>query len=215
MIQKIKPMREQVYDKLKDLIITGSIKPSERIIELDYAEKFKISRTPIREAIRMLELEGLVEVSSKGGVIVKEITEADIIEIYKIRIALEGVIIQEIIKRDTFDINKLEKLLDKTMSCMIKDENSKEVIKLFTNFNSEFYAISKLPRVIEMIKNLNLYLMKFRTISITDSFRRKIAYQEHRDLIEAIKNKNLEKALEINKKHLEDSMNFILNAINN
>ena len=98
-IEKNKSMREKVYDSLKEMIIDGVIQPGERIIETEYSNKFQISRTPIREAIRMLELEGLVESLSTGGVIVKIFTKEEISEIYKIRIALEGIILEEIIKK--------------------------------------------------------------------------------------------------------------------
>ena len=64
-IKKGKSIREKVYDILKEMIIDGKISPGERIIETDYCEKFQISRTPLREAIRMLELEGLVESQKK------------------------------------------------------------------------------------------------------------------------------------------------------
>lgn len=213
MIQKNKPIREQVYEQLKELIIKGEITPGERIIELEYAEKFNISRTPIREAIRMLELEGLVEVSSKGGVIVKKITKEDIKEIYKIRIALEGIIIEEIIEKDVKNLCELEELLKTTKEIMDMDSSSKELINLFAKFNSIFYGLSNFKKVVEMINNINLYLIRFRMISLMDIERRKIAFQEHVDLIEYIKNKNLEGALKINRKHLEDSMNFLLKSV--
>ena len=107
-IEKSKPMRELVYEELKRLIIDGEIEAGERIVETDYAQKFQISRTPIREAIRMLELEGFIESQPKGGVIVKEIGKEDIEEIYRIRIALEGIIIDEVIKKVTAkDIEKV------------------------------------------------------------------------------------------------------------
>ncbi|MGL4307733.1 GntR family transcriptional regulator [Cetobacterium sp. SF1] len=213
MIQKNKPIREQVYDQLKELIITGDIVAGERIVELEYAEKFKISRTPIREAIRMLELEGLVEVSSKGGVIVKKITKEDIREIYKIRIALEGIIIDELINKKEKKLEKLEELLDKTRILMAENENSKEVIDLFAYFNSLFYSLSNLKKVVDMINNINLYLKRFRMISLNDQIRRRIAFDEHVNLVKAIKNNELSEALKINKKHLEDSMNFLLKSV--
>ncbi|MCJ8342767.1 MAG: GntR family transcriptional regulator [Cetobacterium sp.] len=213
MIQKNKPIREQVYEQLKEMIIAGEIASGERIVELEYAEKFNISRTPIREAIRMLELEGLVEVSSKGGVIVKKITKEDIREIYKIRIALEGIIIEELINSGEKKLENLEELLSETRTLMSKDENSKEVIEHFAHFNSLFYSLSNLKRVVEMINNINLYLRRFRMISLNDKIRRRIAYDEHVDLVKEIKNKNLPEALRINRKHLEDSMNFLLKRV--
>ena len=80
-IEKSKSMREKVYDVLKEMIIEGKIAQGERIIETEYSEQFQISRTPIREALRMLELEGLVVSNAKGGVLVKKFTQEEIAEV--------------------------------------------------------------------------------------------------------------------------------------
>lgn len=209
-IEKRKSIREQVHETLRDLIINGEIEAGERVVEVEYAEKFQVSRTPVREAIRMLELEGLVEVNSKGGVLVKEVTAEDIKEIYKIRIALEGLIIEEIITNNHSGLEKLENLLEETEKLIQSEKNSKNVLQNFADFNDTFYSVSELGRVVELIKNMNLYLIRFRKISIGDEKRRAVAYEEHKLLVEALKTKDLSKALEINKKHLEDSMEFIL-----
>ena len=163
-IEKNKSMREKVYDSLKEMIIDGIIQPGERIIETEYSNKFQISRTPIREAIRMLELEGLVESLSTGGVIVKIFTKEEISEIYKIRIALEGIILEEIIKKGTSqDIKKLEKVLKNTKKAF-ELKNIEKVFSLFTEFNQTLYEIADLPKVTAMINNINLYLKRFRKI---------------------------------------------------
>ncbi|MGL4253268.1 MAG: GntR family transcriptional regulator [Fusobacteriaceae bacterium] len=209
-IEKRKSIREQVYETLRDLIINGEIEAGERVVEVEYAEKFHVSRTPVREAIRMLELEGLVEVNSKGGVLVKEVTPEDIKEIYKIRIALEGVIIEEIITNNHSGLEKLENLLQDTENLIQSEENCENVVQKFADFNDTFYSVSELKRVVGLIKNMNLYLMRFRKISIGDEKRRAIAYKEHKLLVKALRKKDLQGALEINKKHLEDSMEFIL-----
>ncbi len=73
MIIKQKSIREQVYESLKEAIVNGEIESGEKIIELEYAEKFGVSRTPLREALRMLELEGLASSAEKGGVTVNYI----------------------------------------------------------------------------------------------------------------------------------------------
>lgn len=209
-IEKRKSIREQVYETLRDLIINGEIEAGERVVEVEYAEKFQVSRTPVREAIRMLELEGLVEVNSKGGVLVKEVTPEDIREIYRIRIALEGIIIEEIIRNEHSGLEKLEELLHDTENLMGREKKSDKIIQKFADFNETFYSVSELKRVVELIKNMNLYLMRFRKVSIADEKRREIAYEEHRLLVGALKSKNLQEALDINRKHLEDSMEFIL-----
>ena len=209
-IEKNKSMREKVYDSLKEMIIDGIIQPGERIIETEYSNKFQISRTPIREAIRMLELEGLVESLSTGGVIVKIFTKEEISEIYKIRIALEGIILEEIIKKGTSqDIKKLEKVLKNTKKAF-ELKNIEKVFSLFTEFNQTLYEIADLPKVTAMINNINLYLKRFRKISIDNAERKKEAFKDHLEILEAIKRKDLHFAINLNRVHLEKSMNFIL-----
>lgn len=212
-IEKNKSMREKVYDTLKQMIIDGVIKPGERIIETEYSNKFQISRTPIREAIRMLELEGLVESQTTGGVIVKTLTREEISEIYKIRIALESLIIEEIIKKiNNQDIKKLEKVLKNTKKAFeVKD--IEKVFSLFTEFNQILYDIASLPKVTGMINNINLYLKRFRKLSIDNPSRKEEAFEVHVQILEAIKNKELSTAISINRMHLEKSMNFILSKL--
>jgi len=210
-IQKSKRMREVVYDQLKELIIDGTLQPGNRIIETDYAEKFQISRTPIREAIRMLELEGLVESQSKGGVTVTGIHKSDIDEIYKIRIALEEIILKEVIlKASSNDVQRLDNLMEKTKNILNDKEKIDDVFKLYSLFNNILYEIAKLNRVTEMIKNLNLYMKRFRRMSIDSGRRKDLAFNDHKAIIKAIKEKNTNEALKINKKHLEESKDFII-----
>lgn len=212
-IEKSKSMREKVYDTLKQMIIDGIIKPGERIIETEYSNKFQISRTPIREAIRMLELEGLVESQTTGGVIVKTITSEEISEIYKIRIALESIIIEEIIKKITNqDIKKLERILKNTKKAF-DNKDIEKVFSLFTEFNQMLYDIAALPKVTGMINNINLYLKRFRKLSIDNPSRKEEAFEDHVQILEAIKKKELTTAITINRMHLEKSMNFILSKL--
>ena len=84
-----KPIREIAYETLKHAIITGQIPAGARIVETEYADKLHISRTPLREALRKLERDGLVEYVLRRGVVVRAFTIADVEEIYTIRNALE------------------------------------------------------------------------------------------------------------------------------
>lgn len=210
MIKKSKSIREQVYEKLKELIAEGKINQGERIVEVEYAEKFQVSRTPLREAIRMLELDGFLEVNLKGGVIVKTITEEDIEEVFQIRIALEAIILKEIIKSGKKNVELLENILEETRIVIDKKESFEEVVRLFSKFNETFYSISKFEKVISMLRNINLYLKISSRYSVKDYSRRKKSFNEHCELINALKDKNLEAALSINEKHLETSKKFFI-----
>lgn len=210
-IKKSKSIREQIYEKLKEMILDGTLKPGERIVEVEFAERFKISRTPLREAIRMLELEELLESIPNGGVFVKKIALSDIEEVYQIRIALEGIILKEIIQNsDNKGIKKLETLIANTEEAMKEENNSEKIFVLFSEFNNLLYNISKYPKVVNLIKNINMYLKIFRKYSVENSERKLLAHHEHVKLVDALKEKDIEKALAINEKHLLGSKDFLM-----
>lgn len=210
-IEKSKSMREKVYDRLKEMIINEELKPGERIIEVEFSEKFKVSRTPLREAIRMLELEGLLEDSGGNGMAVKKIGISDIQEVYEIRIALEGIILKEIVEnKDINGLNQLEKLLNKTKKFLDVSKDTDELFKLFSEFNDILYNLSKYQKVVNLIKNINMYLRIFRKYSVDNEERRLKAYNDHVEIVEALKNWDLEKALNLNKMHLSTSKDFII-----
>jgi len=210
-IERAKSMREQVYEKLKKMIITGEINPGERIKEIEYSQIFQISRTPIREAIRMLELEGLVESNQTGGVVVRQIPKSEFYEIYRIRMALETIVLEEVIENATKeDIKALEKILEDTKKEM-DNKNEDEVFKLFSKFNLELYRISRLKRVREMVQNMNLYLEKIRKMAIGEKNRKEEAFDDHNEMLALIKTKDLDNLLKKNKQHLMRSMDFVLN----
>lgn len=208
-ITKTKSIREQVYDNLKELIINGEIESGTKIVELEYAKKFDVSRTPIREALRMLELEGLVDVSEKGGVTVKFISKEDIRQVYEIRVALENLILEEIIKKEKVNFKKIEKNLEKARKAMDENKSIEEIIKLFSEFNKELYDLSGLYHVSKLIMNITQFTKRFRRVCLIDKVRLSDAYKEHIEIIEALKNKDREKAISINTTHLLKSRDFV------
>jgi len=207
------PIREVVYESLRRTIISGIIPVGERIIEKEYAERLNISRTPVREALRRLEREKLVEHLPKIGVVVKRITTEDVIEIYKIRTNLEvlaAVNAMEIITPE--EIDEIEELLD-LIEKKNKEGKVEEVIKLFGEFNWKLYQASGMKRLAVMITKLNEYTQRFRNISISHNSRREKALMEHRQILKAIVNKDKDEIKMVIKKHLEDSINIVLLAI--
>ncbi|MEG0068936.1 GntR family transcriptional regulator [Cetobacterium sp.] len=214
-IKKKKSIREQVYDYLKGEIVSGNIKEETRIVEEEYAEKLNISRTPLREALRMLELEGLVEAREKGGVTVPRTTKKDVEEVVKIRIALETVIFEELFEKvSQNDIKKLEENIRLVDEIVNDEKKSQEVFKYFSEFNKILYKISDLPRVIALINNLNLYLKKFRKISAESKERRLSAHKDHLKIVALIKEGKKEEAITVNRKHLLEAKEFLIKQVN-
>ncbi|MBL4938222.1 GntR family transcriptional regulator [Clostridium sp. YIM B02515] len=208
-----KPIREVVYESLRRTIISGVIPVGERIVEKEYADRLNISRTPVREALRMLEMEELVENIPRVGVIVKRISIEDVIEIYKIRHNLEVLAsinaMDNITKEEIRDITNLLDLTEQKN----KEGDVQEVIRLFGVFNSKIYEASRMKRLAGMISRLNEYLQRFRNISISENERREKALKEHREILKAITQKNKEIIDSIIKEHLEYSLEIVLAEI--
>ena len=208
-----KPLREVIYESLKSTIISGRIPVGERIVEKEYAEKLNISRTPIREALKRLELEELVEYIPRVGVIVKRISREDVIEIYKIRHSLEVLAAVTAMENITSEqIKDIGNLLDLTEQKNNEDK-VEEVMKLFETFNTKIYQASKMNRLAGMISRLNEYLQRFRNISIAERERRDLALMEHRKILEAIVEKNKDDITLLIKKHLDHSLEIVLKEI--
>lgn len=213
-IERKKSIREQVYEYLKEEIVNGKIEEESRIVEEEYALKLNVSRTPLREAIRMLELEGLIEGREKGGVVVPKITKKDVEEVIKIRMALEAVIFEEIFEKVTEqDIKKLEKNINKVELIIQDEKECLEVFKYFSEFNKTLYNIVDLPRVVNLINNLNLYLKKFRKISIENGNRRLSAHKDHVKMVEFIKKNRKKEIVDLNKKHLTEAKEFLIQQL--
>jgi DNA-binding GntR family transcriptional regulator len=208
-----RPLREVVYESLRSTLISGKVPVGERIIEKEYAQRLNISRTPVREALKQLETEDLIEYIPRLGVVAKKITKEDVIEIYRIRESLEFLVICQAMENITPDeINKISELLDLT-EIFNMEGNINEVNKLFTEFNFLISDASRMRRLPMMISNLSNYLQRFRNISILDNDRRERALVEHRQILNAIVSKDKDLVEETIKSHLEVSLNVVLNEI--
>ncbi|SCH71547.1 MULTISPECIES: GntR family transcriptional regulator [unclassified Romboutsia] len=205
-----RPLREVVYESLRKTLIECNIPLGERFVEKEYSERLNISRTPVREALKQLEKEGLVEYVHRAGVVVNRITKDDVIEIYKIRQSLELLIVTNAMENITqSEIDEINALLDHTEN-INNEGNIEEVINLFGKFNSLIYKASKMKRLPGIISNLNSYLQRFRNISIEDDLRREKALSEHRLILNSIISKNKDLAESVITKHLNDSLDIVI-----
>ena len=208
-----RPLKDVVYESIRKTLIDGKVPAGERFIEKEYSDRLNISRTPVRESLKQLEIEGLVKYIPRTGVVVNRITKDDVIEIYKIRNSLELLVVTEAMKYITeSDAVNIYNLLDETELANKKGDIDK-VISLFTKFNNELYNLSNMKILPTMISNLNNYLNRFRIISIEDDARREKALLEHRHILDTIIAKDRDLAELIIKKHLYDSLSVVLEEI--
>lgn len=204
-LSSVKPIRDIVYERLRKAILEGKIKPGERIIEKEYADKLNISRTPVREALRKLEIEGFVKHIPRKGVVVKGFSFKDIIEIYEIRKSLESLAVKHAIQNITDEeVEKLKTLVEKAEEAE-KMRKFEEVFEIANEFHQNILITSSMPRLKNMINTLQEYLERFRRVTMSKDSRRLSALKEHRDILNAIIDRDVQKAEELVHKHIESS----------
>lgn len=208
-----KPINEIVYEGLRTAIIKGIIPVGERIKETEYSERMNISRTPIRESLKRIEDEGLIEYIPNIGVIVKKVSKEDVEEIFKIRVALETLATKnamEIMSEKEFEEMRL--LLEKTEEAHSRNE-VRTVIDLFSDYNDMIYRFSKMPRLEHIVTRLREYLARFRDISLTGEARRRKALDEHWIIYNIMKDKNYDVVPLIISNHLDYAKSYIIHEI--
>ena len=208
-----KPIREAAYETLKHAIVTGEIPAGSRIVETEYAERMHISRTPLREALRKLDRDGLVEYVLRRGVIVRAFTIADVEEIYTIRNALEMLTLPAIIQNATEeDIRHMSALLAE-MDPLDETGDIPALSPRARAFHSYLTRISKMNRILRVIEGQDEYITRFSAVSIAKENRRHAAHQEHHRLVDYVESRDLESFERLMRKHIERSKQTCLMAL--
>ncbi len=208
-----KPIREIAYETLKRAIINGDIPAGSRIVETEYADRLHISRTPLREALRKLERDGLVEYVLRRGVVVRAFTLEDVEEIYTIRNALELLTPAAIIQNATAeDIRSLREKL-RRMDGMVESGDVEGLSPLARSFHAELTAISGMTRVLRVIESQDEYINRFSAISIAAEDRRSAAHQEHYKLVDYVEQKDVEGLESLMRSHIERSKQKCVSAL--
>ena len=208
-----RPIREIAYEVLKHAIITGEIPAGERIVETDYAERLHISRTPLREALRKLERDGLVEYVLRRGVVVRAFTIADVEEIYTIRNALEMLTLPAIVKNATEeDIAALKEHL-REMDEVMAHGDIETLSPMARAFHSQLTGLCRQNRILRVIEGQDEFITRFSAMAIRQENRRTQAQEEHYKLVEYVEKRDLEHLEKLMRKHIERSKENCLAAL--
>jgi len=197
-------LKEQVYDYLKNGIIMGQIAPGERLIEEKIADTLKVSRSPIREAVRMLEKDGLLDVNATGGVTVVNPTTDDYRHLYEIRVEMESIAAYYAAQRR----NQEElALLDSYVKAMKKEaiaNNLKELLEVNFKFHESIVCASRNPFLETMtlqLRGVNSFYRK--AILEKNPGYAQDAVEDHEKIFQAIVNQDQEGARELMRRHIE------------
>ena len=167
-IQSHRPLRELVYEELRNLILSGEIKPGTRMMEIELADSMGVSRTPIREAIRKLEKEGLVTIEPRKGAYVSTISMNDIVNILQIRGTLEGLAATLAATRiKEIELMKLKEA-SQAFDRAVEEGNTKEMISNDTLFHHIIVEASGNDLLIKMVTDLQEIVLRFRYLYYKD-----------------------------------------------
>ena len=197
-----------VYQKIKSAILNEMYDPNQILNERKLAEEFQISRTPVREALKILEGEGWVKIIPWKGAIVNQITQKEIDEIFQIRLIIEPAIIE--LLQNKIDYKK-RIYLDRLYENQKKAESKKEFILADRVFHMTFVEWTENLQLIEMVKDLNdrIYMVGHKAINSKDSKREKESLEEHYKIIQALKNNDIMLAKNFMIAHIIETKNNI------
>jgi DNA-binding GntR family transcriptional regulator len=213
-LDSYKPLREVVSETVREAIVNGTLKPGERLMEIQLAEELGVSRTPIREAIRKLELEGFLIMVPRRGTYVADISLKDINEVFEIRTALEVLAAGLAAERITGEeLEQLERLLVQ-IGEYIDAGDTDRIVEADGLFHDILYKASRNDRLVGIINNLREQLTRFRSISMSYPGRIKNTLEEHRRLVEAIAQSEPEQAQQAARDHMENAEQTLLNDLN-
>ncbi|MCR5311363.1 MAG: GntR family transcriptional regulator [Lachnospiraceae bacterium] len=207
------PLREVVFKTLRKAILTGELKPGERLMEIHLAKKIGVSRTPIREAIHKLEQEGLVTMMPRRGAIVAEISEKGLRDVLEVRRALDTFCAELACERISEEEKEALRAACIDFEEAVKTGDATVIAKADVAFHDIIIGATGNERMVMMINNLAEQMYRYRFEYIKDVSNRERLIKEHRVLMDAILKENVIGARDAAREHIDNQEKSILMQI--
>ncbi|MCI9136405.1 MAG: GntR family transcriptional regulator [Lachnospiraceae bacterium] len=207
------PLRDVVFHTLREAILKGELKPGERLMELQLASKLGVSRTPIREAIRMLELEGLAVTVPRKGAEVARMTEKDMEDVLQIRKALDELAVG--LACDNMTEEDLKQLFGalKNFEKSTKTGDVKKIAQADVEFHDSIYQAADNPKLMTMLNNLREQMYRYRVEYLKNDSVYPRLVEEHKEIYEGLKRKDKETVVKIVSYHVVNQEMVVKNII--
>lgn len=203
----------EVYSRIKEMAVLYDILPGERINEVDFAKKFGISRSPLREALNRLVAEGLVDFVPNRGFFVRKLQKKDVYNLYQVREIVEvGGIKISINKAEDKEIDEIESFWNSVVD-KSEDLTAKELLNYDEQFHIMLITLSRNEELIRALKSINERIRFVRWVDLQGD-RAEKSYREHKDIIFQLKNRNEEKAVNLLSLHISRRMEEITAMLN-
>lgn len=207
------PLRDVVFNTLRQAILTGELKPGERLMEIHLANRLGVSRTPIREAIRKLELEGLVTMIPRRGAEVAQITEKSMNDVLEVRRAVDALCVELACDRISEEaLEELKKACD-AFEMAVKTKDVKQIAQADVALHDIIVQATGNNRLIQLVNTLSEQMYRYRFEYIKDISQHENLVEEHRVIYQAIVNKDKETASRAAKEHIDNQEKAIIRQI--
>ena len=208
------PLRDIVFKTLREAIITGDLQSGERLMEVKLANELGVSRTPVREAIRKLELEGLVVMTARKGAEVAPINSKDLKEVLEIRSVLESLACELACQNVKPASIKALKEINSDIEAAINEDDDERITKLDVDFHEKIYEMTNNQRLINILHQLKEHIYRYRFAYIRDIKNKNTIVEEHQRIIEDLIDKNGKAAKKDIEHHIAVQEKYILNILN-
>ena len=198
-------LREEILESIRDAILSGQLRPGEKVTEPELAERFGISRTPIREAFRQLESEGYLTVIPRKGAVVISFSEKDVREFYAIKSILEGYAARQACERLTD--REIERLaaINARLRQLAESGDVKQFFTVHDDFHELFIRVSGNSTLFDLITTLVKKFQRLRIASLSLTGRMDRSVTEHDKIIEAFRSRSVELSEKLVRENAEDS----------
>lgn len=203
------PLRDVVFNTLREAILRGDLKPGERLMELQLASKLGVSRTPIREAIRMLEQEGLAVTIPRRGAEVAKMTEKDMEDVLQVRDALDELAASIACEQiTTEELEELRRTM-REFEDATKTGDLKVIAEIDVKFHDIIYRATRNPKLENILNNLREQMYRYRVEYLKDEKNFPILIREHSEIVEGLSKRNKDKVIVAMHKHVENQANAV------
>lgn len=203
-------LHSRVYNRIRNDILNGVYEPGESLVETKLSEELGVSRTPVREALRQLELEGLVQSVPNKGVTVTGISTQDIQDIYTIRMMIEGLAARWAAEKATPDeLEELKEAIDLEEFYTAK-HNYGSLLRFDTRFHDIIFKASKSKPLMYTLSTFHRYVQKARKVSMSSPERAAEVLEEHKAILQAIIDRDADRAEKLMTEHVRNaSLNLL------
>jgi len=213
-IDEYLPLRDVVFNTLRRAILKGELEPGERLMEIALANKLGVSRTPIREAIRKLELEGLVIMIPRKGAEVADITEKSLRDVLEVRKALEELAVQLACEKITQEeLEELEKAGENFKKVLKRSKDITEVAEADVRFHDVIYMATDNHKLIHLLNKLREQMYRYRVEYLKNPDVHEQLTQEHEEIVYHIKRREKVEATAVTCQHIDNQVSAVTDKI--